>query len=198
MKLQIKSGLLTALIAAIPTAAYAHTGIGQTSGFAHGFMHPTGGLDHILAMVAVGIFAALLGGRARWLVPTTFVLMMAFGGLIGIEGIALPFVEIGIAASIVVLGLAVALLWNPPTAVAMAVVGLFAVFHGHAHGSEIPMDASGLQYALGFMPATALLHIAGIGIGISLGWTGANSRLATQIGGGGTALAGAAIMTGLL
>ncbi|MCA1407604.1 HupE/UreJ family protein [Ensifer sp. IC3342] len=198
MKAAIKSGLLALAAAALPAVAQAHTGAGAAGGLAHGFMHPVGGLDHILAMVAVGTFASIIGGRALWLVPASFVLMMAAGGALGIEGIAVPFVEIGIAASVIVLGLAVALRWNPPTAVAMGVVSLFAIFHGHAHGAEMPMDASGLQYALGFMAATALLHVAGIGLGFALGRVGAKSHVATRLGGSAMALAGLGIMTGVL
>ncbi|MBB4187702.1 urease accessory protein [Sinorhizobium terangae] len=198
MKAAIKSGLLALAAAALPAVAHAHPGVGAAGGLAHGFMHPVGGLDHILAMVAVGTFASIIGGRALWLVPASFVLMMAAGGALGIEGIAVPFVEIGIAASVIALGLAVALRWNPPTAVAMGVVSLFAIFHGHAHGAEMPMDASGLQYALGFMAATALLHVAGIGLGFVLGRVGVKSHVATQLGGSAMALAGLGIMTGVL
>ena len=133
---------LTLLITA--AAAEAHTGVGSTMGFTHGFGHPFSGLDHILAMVAVGLFAANLGGRALWLVPLSFVAMMAVGGALGVAGIDMPFVEIGIAASVIVLGLAVAMQWNLPVAGAMALVGFFALFHGHAHGAEMPVDASGL------------------------------------------------------
>ena len=154
-----------------PTAAFAHTSVGDTGGFMHGFMHPLGGLDHQLAMILVGIFAYQLGGRAMWLVPLTFVAVMAFGGFLGIAGIPVPFIEIGIALSVVVLGAIVAFGVKVPVAVAMGIVGLFAVFHGHAHGSEMPMDASGLDYGLGFMLATALLHAAGIGIGFLIGMT---------------------------
>lgn len=198
MKAANKSGLLALAAAALPAVAHAHTGVGAAGGLTHGFMHPVGGLDHILAMVAVGTFASIIGGRALWLVPASFVLMMAAGGALGIEGIGVPFVEIGIAASVIMLGLAVALRWNPPTAVAMGVVSLFAVFHGHAHGAEMPMDASGLQYALGFLAATALLHVAGIGLGFALGRVGTRSHVATQLGGGAMALAGLGIMTGVL
>ncbi|WP_331376862.1 HupE/UreJ family protein [Sinorhizobium chiapasense] len=198
MKAAIKSGLLALAAVALPAVAHAHTGVGAAGGLAHGFMHPVGGLDHILAMVAVGTFASILGGRALWLVPASFVLMMAAGGALGIEGIAVPFVEIGIAASVIVLGLAIALRWNPPTAVAMGVVSLFAVFHGHAHGAEMPMDASGVQYALGFMGATALLHVAGIALGLALARVGVKSHAAARLGGGAMALAGLGIMTGVL
>jgi urease accessory protein len=194
----LKLGTLTLAGALLPTAALAHTGIGVAGGFAHGFWHPIGGLDHVLAMVAVGAFAVRLGGRAVWLVPTAFVAMMAVGGLAGMERIQLPFVETGIALSVVVLGLAVALQWKLPVAAASALVGLFAIFHGHAHGSEMPVDASGLAYAVGFMLATASLHVTGIGLGLAVCRIGARSRLALQASGCAMALAGAALLSGYL
>jgi hydrogenase/urease accessory protein HupE len=120
----------------VPTTAFAHVGIGSASGFIHGFMHPLSGLDHQLAMVLVGIFAYRLGGRALWLVPLTFVSVMALGGFLGVARIPVPFVEVGIALSVIVLGAIVAFGVKAPVAVAMGVVGLFAIFHGHAHGSE--------------------------------------------------------------
>lgn len=197
MKAHLKMSLLGLTLAAIPGAAFAHTGIGDPGGLAHGFAHPIGGVDHVLAMVAVGMFAAALGGRALWLVPSTFVLVMAAGGALGIAGIGVPFVEFGIAASVIVLGLAVALQVSVPVIAAMAIVGFFAVFHGHAHGAEMPADASGFNYALGFMLATALLHVAGIGIGLGIGRMGAGkSRIALRAGGGIMAFAGAGILAG--
>ena len=198
MRTALKLGALTLAGALLPTAALAHTGIGAAGGFAHGFWHPIGGLDHVLAMVAVGAFAVRLGGRAVWLVPAAFVAMMAVGGFAGMEGIQLPFVETGIALSVVVLGLAVAFQWKLPVAAASALVGLFAIFHGHAHGSEMPVDASGLAYAAGFMLATASLHVAGIGLGLAVGRIGARSRLALQASGGAMALAGVALLSGYL
>ena len=127
-----------AALIALSGAALAHTGAGATSGFAHGFVHPIGGLDHVLAMVAVGLYAALLGGRALWLVPATFVGAMALGGALGMAGLALPYGEIGIALSVIALGLAVALRISLPVLIATALAGLFAIFHGHAHGAEMP------------------------------------------------------------
>jgi urease accessory protein len=119
-------------------------------------------------MVAVGMFAANLGGRALWAVPATFVAVMAFGGFLGIQHVEIPYVEIGIAFSVIILGLIVALQVRWPVAAAMSLVGVFAIFHGHAHGSEMPLDAAGAEYAAGFMIATALLHFAGIALGIGL------------------------------
>jgi urease accessory protein len=152
-----------------PTAAVAHVGVCSTSGFVQGFMHPLSGLDHQLAMILVGLFAYQLGGRALWLVPLTFVSVMALGGFLGVMGVPIPFVEVGIALSVVVLGAIVAIGVRAPLAVATGAVGLFAIFHGHAHGSEMPLDVSGLEYGVGFMLATAVLHAVGIGIGLLIG-----------------------------
>ena len=160
----------------MPSIASAHTGVGDTAGFSHGFLHPLTGLDHVLAMVMVGIFAWQLGGRALWLVPTTFVALMAVGVALGVTGIGVPFVEAGIALSVIVLGAIVALRVRAPVAAAMAVVGLFAIFHGHAHGSEMPESAADIAYGMGFMLATALLHAAGIGLGFLIGSGPANGR----------------------
>ena len=189
----------SAFLALSAGVAEAHTGIGSTMGFGHGFAHPFSGLDHILAMVAVGLFAARLGGRGMWLVPLSFVAMMAVGGVLGITGVAVPFIEIGIALSVIVLGAAVALNWNAPVAAAMALVGFFALFHGHAHGAEMPTDASGLAYASGFMLATAILHAIGVGPGLSIGASARNySQRIAQVGGGAMALAGVGLLTGWL
>ena len=198
MRTALRATFAALAIAALPPAAFAHTGVGVTGGFGHGVAHPVGGLDHILAMVAVGLFAAHLGGRALWLVPAAFVGMMAVGGGVGVSGMSLPFVETGIAASVVVFGLAIAFRWNLPLVAAMALVGFFAVFHGHAHGSEMPVDASGLRYGLGFMLATALLHAAGIAVGLGVGRIGERSRLAFQAGGSAMALAGLGLLAGVI
>jgi urease accessory protein len=187
-----------AVLAATGGAAFAHPGHGDAGGFAHGFLHPLGGLDHVLAMVAVGLFAAHLGGRALWLVPATFVVVMAAGGALGMAGVTVPLVEAGIALSVVVLGLAVALRMNVPTLAAMALVGFFAIFHGHAHGTEMPQDSSGVAYAAGFLLATALLHTAGIALGITVARLGefAGGRT-VQVAGGAMAIAGIAILAGV-
>ncbi len=182
-----------------PALAHAHVGVGDTSGFTHGFAHPMSGLDHVLAMILVGILAFQLGGRALWLVPAAFVGMMAAGGALGAAGVSLPFVELAIALSVIVLGAAVALEIQAPVAIATALVGLFAIFHGYAHGAEMPDSAGGLAYAGGFMAATALLHVAGIGIGFAIG--GISQRAgpsAVRIIGGLAALAGVGILTGAL
>lgn len=183
----------------LATPALAHTGQGEASGLVHGFLHPIGGLDHVLAMVAVGLIAAQLGGRALVLVPASFLAMMALGGSLGAAGIALPFVELGIALSVVVLGALVTLNLPLPTAAAMILVGAFATFHGYAHGAEMPAAASGLAYGFGFVAATALLHAAGIGIGRLAGRPGdALGRPALQVAGAGLTAAGAVLLVGAL
>lgn len=188
-----------AALAMAPGAAFAHTGIGSTHGFVHGFLHPLGGLDHQLAMILVGLFAWQLGGRAVWLVPSAFVAMMAVGGALGVTGVGIPFVEIGIALSVIVLGSIVALGVRAPVALAMGVVGLFAVFHGHAHGSEMPLDVSGAAYAAGFMAATALLHATGIALGFLIG-RAARSRggHVYRVAGGLSVVAGLALLVGAI
>ena len=190
---------VTCLLLLASAGADAHTGVGTTSGFAHGFTHPIGGIDHVLVMVAVGLFAAHLGGRALWAVPLSFVTMMAASGAAGMGGMELPFVEIGIGLSVVVLGAAVAFSLHVPTMVAMALVGLFAIFHGHAHGAEMPESASGFAYALGFVLATAGLHACGIGLGLVLGKMGeAVGGRISRVAGSAMVLAGVAILGGLI
>jgi urease accessory protein len=182
-----------------PAVAFAHTGVGDTSGFVHGFGHPISGLDHILAMTMVGVFAWQLGGRALWLVPMTFVLIMTVGGALGIAGIGVPFVEVGIALSVVVLGAIVAFNVKAPAAVAMGLVGLFAIFHGHAHGAEIPQDAGGVTYAAGFMIAAAVLHLTGITAGFLIGRAGERyGSLVVRMAGGFASVAGLGLLIGIL
>ena len=140
------------LLAGIPAVAHAHTGAGATHGFLHGMAHPMQGLDHLCAMFAVGVWAAQMGGRALWRVPTAFVCVMALGGVLGMSGAPLPHMEGGIVVSLLVLGVFIAAAVRLPQALSAAIVGVFAVFHGYAHGAEMPPDASGL----------ALLHASGI------------------------------------
>ncbi|MCC6128727.1 MAG: HupE/UreJ family protein [Acidobacteria bacterium] len=154
-----------------PALAWAHVGQGRAEGFLAGLSHPVSGLDHVLAMVAVGLWGAQLGAPAIWLLPVTFPMVMAFGGMLGLAGVPLPGVEAAIALSGVLLGLAVLAEFRPPLPVAAAIVGFFAVFHGHAHGVELPAGASGLTYSIGFVVATGLLHAGGIGIGLIHRWT---------------------------
>src|SRR5215471_6704113 len=157
---------------ALPTIASAHPGHDGTPGFIHGFLHPLGGIDHIIAMVAVGLLAARLGGRALWLVPASFVAAMTAAGLAASAGVALPYVEAGIAVSVVVLGAIAVFGVAMPVAVAMGLVGFFAVFHGYAHGAEMPETVSGLAYGAGFVAATLMLHGMGIGLGLMVGHVG--------------------------
>ena len=186
----------TLILAAMSGSAFAHPGAGHAAGFVHGFMHPVGGLDHVLAMVAVGLFAAVIGGRALWLVPASFVSFMLVGGALGMADIAVPFVEAGIGLSVVVLGAEVAMRWKAPVAVAMALAAVFAIFHGHAHGAEMPADASGASYALGFLAATAALHATGVASGLGLARV-IDSR-AARLGGAAIAAAGLGLLAGWL
>ena len=191
--------LALAILALSPTIAFAHTGIGHPAGFFHGFEHPIGGMDHVLAMVAVGVFAFVLGGRALWQVPLSFVGMMIAAFAFGVAQIEVPFVELGIALSSVVIGAAAALGRPMPVALAMGLVGVFAIFHGHAHGAEMPETAAGLTYALGFVIATALLHAAGIlaALGVSR-IVGRHGKTAAQVAGAVFALGGVGILAGWL
>jgi urease accessory protein len=157
-------GACALAVAAAPTA-HAHAGGPGASGFLSGLAHPISGLDHVLAMVAVGMWGAQLGGRATWLLPAVFLLSMALGGAAPALGVAVPGVEVGIAASAVLLGLAVLRAWRPRTRVAALLACAFAVFHGHAHGTEMPPGADGGAYAAGFVVATAMLHAAGTAVG---------------------------------
>lgn len=162
------SGL--ALLLLVSGTALGHAEGHGAGGFLTGFVHPLSGWDHMLAMVAVGLWGAYLGRPALWQLPVVFPLVMALGGALGIAGVALPFVEAGIAASALVLGLMVILAVRPPLGVAAALVGIFAIFHGHAHGTELPHATNALGYAAGFVIATGLLHVAGIAMGMLIRW----------------------------
>lgn len=187
---------IVSLVAITSTAmagnAEAHVGQGLHLGFAQGFVHPLGGLDHVLAMFAVGLFASLMTGKARWLVPASFVTMMIAGGMLGSFGVQLPLVEIAIALSVVVLGAIVALQWKAPVTMALGLVGFFAVFHGFAHGTEIPAYTSSVGHGLGFALATAVLH----GAGLALGGAFKSSRKVMPLGGSAMALAGFGLLYG--
>ncbi|WP_037079341.1 HupE/UreJ family protein [Rhizobium sp. CCGE 510] len=180
---------------AVASPAFAHEGAGVAGGFSSGFMHPLLGWDHIAAMVAVGIWGAFLGLPAIWALPVVFPIVMAFGGALGILGVPLPGVEIGIALSAIVLGLMVALAARPPIWVAAFVVAAFAIFHGHAHGTELPAAADGVAFAGGFVLATGLLHLTGIALGLLTKWD--VGRIAIRALGGGIAMAGVAFLTGV-
>jgi urease accessory protein len=178
------------------TPAFAHPGHTEATGLSQGFLHPLGGVDHVLAMVAVGLIAARIGGRALVLVPLAFLGMMVVGGALGAAGIGLPFVEVGIALSVMVLGAVLALRGALPLVGAMVLVGAFAVFHGHAHGAEMPDSATGLAYGLGFLAATALLHAAGLGLGLAASrWNLTAGRPALRVTGAAFVAAGLGLLT---
>ena len=166
-------GGMTALLLVLGQAqtAWAHPQQGEAAGFLTGLHHPIASLDHVLAMVAVGLWGVQLGAPAVWLVPVAFPMVMAVGGMIGLMGVPLPGIEYGIAASAIMLGAAVMFEIRPPLAVAGLLVSVFAIFHGHAHGTELPPGESALLYSMGFVMATGCLHAAGIGIGTMHRWS---------------------------
>ncbi|MDW6024636.1 HupE/UreJ family protein [Mesorhizobium sp. BAC0120] len=163
-----KAALSALLLAAAAAPAYAHVGVDSTSSFATGFGHPLSGLDHVTVMIAVGLWAALKGGRAIWAWPAAFVGVMLIGGTLGMLHVPFPFVEPGILASVVAFGLLVALAVDLPVAAGSVVIALFALLHGNAHGTEVPESAGGLDYMAGFALATVLLHGVGIAAGLGL------------------------------
>lgn len=167
---RVALSLLAVFAALMPSSASAHIVPGEAVGFASGFLHPISGADHIIAMVAVGLWGAQLGKPAIWLLPVTFPLIMAVGGFLGLIGFPLPGSEIAIALSGVCLGAAVLLELRPPLWAAAALVGVFGLFHGYAHGSELPPGQNALLYSLGFVIATGLLHATGIAIGTVHRW----------------------------
>ena len=187
--------LVLVLVTVATAPAFAHEGEGLAGGFMSGLTHPIYGLDHVVAMVAVGLWGAVLGAPALWILPLVFPLVMALGGAMGVLGIPMPAVEIGIAASGLVLGLMVALWVQAPIWVAALLVGIFAVFHGHAHGTELPEAANPIAYAGGFVIATGALDIAGIAFGALNGVKGGS--WAVRGAGAVIALAGAAFLTGM-
>ena len=150
--------------------AQAHIQKGEAAGFLSGVRHPISGLDHVLAMIAVGLWGAQLGAPAIWVLPVAFPMVMAFGGMLGLMGVPLRGTEYGIAASAILLGAAVLFELQPPLAAAAALVGFFAIFHGYAHGTELPPGQSGLLYSMGFVIATGCLHAVGISIGTVHRW----------------------------
>lgn len=176
--------------------ASAHEGAGVSGGFVAGLMHPVLGWDHVVAMVAVGLWGAFLGQPAIWILPVVFPLVMAFGGALGVMGVPVPAVETGIAVSAMVLGAMVALAARPPIWVAAVIVGVFAIFHGHAHGTELPGAANALAYSLGFVVATGLLHLTGIAFGSLVYWPA--GKIAVRSGGAIIALAGVGFLMGIV
>lgn len=183
---------LALLATLVGTAAFAHPGDHSDLGFASGFAHPFAGLDHLLAMVAVGLWASQLGGRALWLLPLTFPAVMAAGAALGMGGAALSWVEIGITGSVLVLGSAVALAHRLTFAVSLPLIVLFGLLHGYAHGVELPALPSALGYCAGFVAATLMLHLAGLAVGFA-----ANRlpvRFAARTAGGAIAAVGAVLL----
>ena len=195
----IKSPLAAAVVMLTPVAAFAHTGLGHTASFQYGLAHPISGLDHILAMVLIGVLAWRAGGRALWLIPAAFVSVMAAGGMLGMSGITVPFIETGIALSVVLLGAAVAFDVRPHIVAAIGAAALFAIFHGQAHGAEMPADLGGAAYAAGFLIATALLHLTGIGAAAVIDRAGqGRGDFAVRMGGAAASLSGVGFLTGVL
>lgn len=167
-----------ALLAAGTTLAEAHILKGPMGGFASGFEHPLSGPDHLLAMFSVGLWGAQMGGRAVWSLPVTFPLIMCVGGVLGIAGVAVPGIALGIALSIIVLGGAIAAAWKAPEWLAVVIVAFFAVFHGYAHGTELPAAADPAAYSVGFVVSTGMIHLFGIAVGLLVGrlWKGGIAR----------------------
>ena len=190
----LRNAFMLLMLWSLAGVALAHEGGGHVGGFSSGFMHPLLGWDHVLAMVAVGLWGAFLGGSALWMLPIVFPFVMAIGGVLGIAGVDLPAVETGIALSAVILGSMVLAAARPPLWLAAVIVGVFAIFHGHAHGTELPEAGSPLAYSLGFVLATGLLHLCGIGFGFLVRWPA--GRAIVRLGGGLIALGGAAFLFG--
>ena len=188
--------LFTCAMVLLSAAAHAHEGGGIAGGFVSGFIHPILGWDHVAAMVAVGLWGAFLGSPAIWVLPVVFPLVMAFGGALGVMGIPIPSIETGIAVSAIVLGAMVALAVRPPLWVAALLVGVFAIFHGHAHGTELPGAANPLAYSAGFVISTGMLHLSGIAFGLLVRWP--VGRIAVRTCGVIISLAGVGFLTGLI
>lgn len=178
-------------LAMIPTAAWAHPGLHGETSFMSGFLHPLTGIDHILAMVSVGLLAAHLGGRSLWAVPASFILAMVIGGTLGVAGLQIPVVEAGIAASVIALGVLVAMRAQISSRLAAAIVAVFGIFHGAAHGTEMPVDASLIGYTAGFVTATAVLHTVGIAVAFGVAALSVrHSHSVIRLGGSAVAIAG--------
>ena len=185
---------LLLMLAAVPV--FAHEQSGQAAGFLTGLKHPVSGLDHVLAMISVGLWGAQLGSPAVWLLPVVFPMVMAFGGFLGLMGVPVPGTEVGIALSAILLGIMVAMEAKPPLWVAAALVGFFGIFHGYAHGTELPAGENALLYSVGFVIATGCLHGVGIGIGVIHRWNA--GRVALRVAGAVVALAGVYFLWGAI
>ena len=186
------AAVVIGVLVATSTPLLAHDQGGQARGFLTGLLHPVSGLDHVVAMVSVGLWGAQLGAPAVWMLPVAFPMVMAVGGLLGLLGVPLPGVEIGIALSAILLGFVVLLEARPPLLVAAALVSVFAIFHGHAHGIELPPGENGLTYSMGFVVATGCLHGAGIVIGLTHAWRA--GRIALRLSGAVVTVAGFAFL----
>jgi urease accessory protein len=187
---------ILAAAAISPAESLAHTGVGLEGGIVSGFAHPIRGWDHVAAMVAVGLWGAFLGRPALWVLPVVFPLVMAFGAVLGILDIPVPAIETGIAASAIILGLLILLAARLPLWAAGSIVGGFAIFHGYAHGAELPQAVDPFAYAAGFVIATGLLHLTGIAFGLLLKWPA--GRAAVRAGGGAIAGVGLAFLFGIV
>jgi urease accessory protein len=165
---RVSSALLVLAASGHPALAHEQAGVG--GGLVQGLLHPLTGIDHMIAMVAVGIWGAQLGAPAIWVLPITFPLVMAAGAVLGVLHVPLPMPELAIALSALALGCAVAICLRLPFAAAAAVIAVFAIFHGHAHGVELPSSANPLSYGVGFVVATGLLHLCGIMLGTLTQW----------------------------
>jgi urease accessory protein len=183
-----RQSLLILCLFLCPLTVFAHQRGGEVIGFASGFWHPISGIDHILAMIAVGMWGAQLGAPAIWVLPVVFPMVMALGGTIGLMGVKLPGIELCIALSALALGFAVFREARPKLWISATMVGVFAIAHGHAHGTELPLGASGVLYSIGFVMATGLLHALGIGIGVVHRWTA--GRVALRVAGAVVAMGG--------
>jgi urease accessory protein len=183
-----RQSLLILCLLLCPLTVFAHQRGGEVIGFASGFWHPISGIDHILAMVAVGMWGAQLGAPAIWVLPVVFPMVMALGGTMGLMGVKLPGIELCIALSALALGFAVFREARPKLWISATIVGVFAIAHGHAHGTELPLGASGVLYSVGFVIATGLLHALGIGIGLVHRWTA--GRVALRVAGAVVAMGG--------
>lgn len=192
LQIIVRGAALLLIVGMLSQTAYAHVEEGAAAGFVKGLRHPVSGLDHVLAMIAVGLWGAQLGTPAIWLLPVTFPIVMAMGGMLGLLGVPIPGIEIGIAASAILLGAAVMSESRPRLAVAAILVAFFAIFHGYAHGTELPAGESSLLYSMGFVIATGCLHAIGVTIGLIHRWTWGQSLL--RLAGGGVALAGVFFM----
>ncbi len=184
--------VLSVALLMLSQAASAHEASGVAGGFESGFMHPILGWDHVAAMVAVGLWGAVLGQPAIWVLPVTSPLVMAIGGALGVAGVPVPGVEIGIALSALILGVMVVSAARPPLWLAAVVVAGFAIFHGHAHGTELPHAVSPLAYSIGFVLSTGMLHLCGIAFGLLTRWR--SGTLLVRAGGAVIALAGAVFL----